>query len=543
MQLKFAVILCFLSFNILYAQVEDVQVVHPVYDFLLHAETRGFLPHYSHASLPLPRNQVIEALKMIRAHYDELDNWEKSTLLRFETEFEIVDRTNAVVFYSSSDSNEVLSSRMFGNDEKFIYHYKDSATNVNILPLGSIDYMRSIEESRSDYVLLGNLGLRLHGTIGGVLGYYLQATNGTVISGKKYVALEDRKLSRNVKFAYLNSDFDFSESHVRFEYNWFYASIGRETRLLGSGINQRLVLSSNAPPEDALSVGARFGSFEYRYTHSSLLALSESDFEFGVRAFIPQKYSATHRFALKPKWGEIAFWESVIYSDRNPDLAYLNPLSFFKNLEHSLHDRDNSMMGGDITIRPFDGLQLKGSYLLDDIIFGEIGKGFWSNKSAYNAGFIFALPGAIDVGAEYARVEPFTFSHFNKQNSMTNDSVLYGTYLLPNSDEFSLLIHWWWGNRYPVSVKFAYMRHGRNIYDSNGNLIKNVGADPLQTNRSEDPRYVTFLAGDKLYLSTLELRAGWEIIRGFNLQGLYSLISQNNEITHRFRLSFRFQDF
>ncbi|MDQ1265391.1 MAG: hypothetical protein QG635_541 [Bacteroidota bacterium] len=525
------------------AQVEHVAISHPVYSFLLHAETRGMLPHYSLSSLPLQRIEIIEALKLIRKNESLLIDNEKSTLELYEIEFEIRQRNNSVVFYSDSDTDEVLSKRMFGNNEKFIYRYKDSSNNVNVSPLASFEGMYKLNADSSSKAVIGNLGIRLFGTIGNTLGYYLQATNGALLTGDREVLLDDNKLHKNVKFSILNSDFDFTESHVRVQYDWFYAIIGRESRLLGAGIHQRLFISDNAPPFDAISLGCRFSNFEYRYTHGSLLGISVSPSGVGSETKIPEKYLAIHRFALKPEWGEIAFWENTIYSGRSPDFAYENPLSFFKSLEHSLHDRDNSMMGLDGTFRLFNGLQIKGSYLLDDIIITRIGTGFWSNKSAWNLGIITSLFGFADVGLEYSRVEPYTFTHFNIQNSMTNDSVVFGSYLLPNSDAIYGKVQLWMGGRYPLSIDLSYMRHGKNVYDGQGNLLKNVGGDPLLVKTPDDSDTVIFLDGILEDIVTIQISAGWEIIRGFNLHGSYTLQSFDGRISNSFRIALKYEDF
>jgi hypothetical protein len=71
----------------------------------------------------------------------------------------------------------------------------------------------------------------------------------------------------------------------------------------------------------------------------------------GVNTIIPPKYVAMHSFTFLPTWGEISFFETMIYS-RTFDLAYLAPLSFLKSLEHSLHDRDNAGMGFTAVVRP-----------------------------------------------------------------------------------------------------------------------------------------------------------------------------------------------
>lgn len=534
-----------------HSQTEHAPVQHPVYQFLLRAEARGLLPHFSLSSLPLQRQEIIAALTQIRSAESRLSHEEVSTLELYETEFEIKKRSNAVVIYSPSDSAQVLSQRMFGSDEKFIYRYKDSTANINISPLGSFEAFAQSGSGKKQNAQLGTLGARISGSVGSSLGYYLQATNSALFGGDKSLVLQNEKYKQNIKFAELGSDMDFSESHIRFQSDWFYAVIGRETQLLGAGLRQKLFISETSPAFDALSLGARFSNFEYRFTHASLLALPESVVEAGFNTYIPYKFAAMHRFALKPSWGEVAFWEGIIYSDRFPDLAYLNPLSFFKSLEHALRDRDNSIMGMDGTVRIFDGLQLKGTFLLDDIIFSKIGTGFWSNKTAWNISISAALPFNLDVGFEYSRIEPYTYSHFNTRNSYTNDGKMLGSYLLPNSDAFVVQTNYWFGGRYPVFLNCFFMRHGENVYNENGELLKNVGADPLitrrppdfETGRPADPETVTFLDGILKKTFGLEVGGGVELARGFNLKALYRLTNSGSGTVHFTRIVFSFEDF
>jgi hypothetical protein len=544
---KILIIIIFLiAIADLRAQVENLPISHPVYDFLLRAETRGFLPHYSLASVPLQRNEITKALELIRKKNSELSDSEINTLKHFLKEFAVVPESRAVLFYSDTDSNQVFSDRMLSDDKKYFYHYYDSSNNVSIKPLVSLDAIYRNGADTSGNVFMGNLGVRLYGSLGEHFGYYLQATNGAVITGDKLIAmLEDERLGQNIKFAELNSDFDFSESHIRFEYDWFYATIGRQSRMLGAGLNQRVFLSTNSPPIDAISMGAKFKTFEYSYTHGSLLALpDDSTKAAGFYTTIPDKYMAMHRFSLRPSWGEISFWENVIYSGRGYDIAYLNPLSFFKSIEHALRDRDNAMMGLDATVRVVSDVQLKGSFILDDIRFEELSTDYWSNKWAWNVAVFTSLIENVDIAVEYAKVKPFMFSHFNPLNSATNDGQIFGGSLLPNSDQVTLLTQWWWGGRYPIKLTVQYRRHGKNIYDDEGNLIFNAGADPFQSNRfGEDSYYAPFLEGDREDFLSLMLQGGMELWRGFNLHGIYQYRNLDENDSHSFRMIFRFEDF
>ncbi len=542
--IKNILILFFCTF-IVNAQVEHIPVSHPVYNYLIQQEAKGLLPHFSSDQLPLKRSEIIEALKQIRIQTPDLNGYELKALELFEIEFEIVQRHNTVVFYSKSDTNQILIKGLASEDEKFFYHFRDSSNSVNLLPLANLDYSGYRSDTLTSYALMGNLGFRLHGSLSNMVGYYLQVTNGTLFSGNKTIALLDHRLHQNIKFSELNSDFDFTESHVSFCYDWFNASIGRETRLNGSGLTQRLFVSTTSPPIDGFTLGAHFSNFRYTHSSYSLLGLPDSSLmKVGFKTYLTSKILAMHKFTILPEWGEISFWDAVLYSGRGYDVSYLNPLSFYKSLEHANRDRDNSMMGFDWTIRPSKGIQITGSFLLDDIIFSEIGTGYWSNKTAFNLGFSYASSLGM-AGVEYARVEPYTFTHFNPENTYTNDKQLIGSNIFPNSDQFSLLMRFYWlGNRYPWTIRLAYLRHGENVYDNNSKLIKNVGSDPAIVRGSNDAFYVTFLDGTRVDAKILELNFAYEIIRGFSLNFLLFYKNQTNGTSYtNFRMIFSFSDF
>jgi hypothetical protein len=544
-EIKKIIILFLLLFAIdINAQVENLTIRHPVYDFLLQLENKGLLQHESLSDIPISIGEIKEILTTAYENREDLNKSEKRTLNLYLEEFNIIDREDAVVFYSETEKDQLFFDDIFSSKEKFIYHYDRNSTNISIIPLSEIDFKYSMRDPEDQNFLIAALGTRISGTIDNRLGYNLQVTNGSLFSGERSLAVEDPKYGKNIKFAVLEDDVDITESHVNFKYKWFEAGIGRENRMLGAGLQQNLFISDNSPAFDALTLAAHFKSFEYKYFHGSLLALPEESVNpSGFNVFIPSKYVAIHRFAVRPCWGEIAFWENVVYTDREPDLAYLNPFSFFKSVEHSLRDRDNSVMGLDASFRFLHRFQLKGSYLLDDIIFSKIGTGFWSNKTAWNIALIGDLGFGLNAGVEYTRVEPYTYSHFNYQNSMTHDGLMYASNILPNSERFASQIHYWWGGRYPLKLNLSYTRHGNNILDSEGNLIKNVGGDPLQTRRIEDPETVTFLDGDLQEIFVAELSAGFEIVRGLNVHGIIQYRDINGNSDYSLRTLIRLYDF
>ena len=536
----------FLSSISLFSQVEHTPIVHPVYTFLTRMEARGLLGHTSLSQLPLQRKQVIEALKSIQQSSD-LSEMEQNTLARFVREFRVIERKNATVFSSRSDSIQVLSTEMFDETaEKLIFFFADTSNMISIYPLISIEPIAVKAANESDNLsgILGQIGARVHGSIGDNFGYFLQTTNGTVLQGDRSVALEIPRLSQNIKFTKFNSDFDFTESHIRFQKDWFYGVIGRENRLVGAGYFQRTFLSDNAPPMDAIQVGASFEKFEYRFTHASLLGIPIGSVTAGFSTVIPPKHLAMSRFSYRPTWGEFSFVQSTLYSQRNFDLAYLNPLTFLKSVEHSLRDRDNSMLGFDATIRPLNRVQIRASFLMDDVSFSTLNTDWWHNKFSSTLGVMYATPLGSDVVIEYTRNSPYVFTHFNVQNSMTNDGIAFSGYVPPNSDILSFqTVNWWLGNRYPITLSASYQRYGKNIFDSTGALVFNAGGDVLQTRRPLDSEFVKFLEGDVQKILTFQGSIGYEIIRGFSLHTVVKAQTINDETRLTGQFIFRFEDF
>ena len=537
-----SIILFIYSFSAI-SQVENVPVVNnPVYDFLLQIETKGILPYYTLSQLPLQKKTIISALKLARENDSLLTNIEKKVLTKFEKEYQIVPNDRAVAIYTKTDTNSVFSSKILQDYDKSFYYYADSNSNVTIIPLASAEVFMSDNAIEGiNNLLMGTLGFRLSGTLSDQFGYYFQFVNSAVLKGDSSLALIDNRYATSKQFTFYKHDADMSESHIAYQKDWFYASIGRETRLFGAGLDQRLIINNAVSPVfDAITLKAKFRTFEYTFSHNSLLNFPESG-NVGAFATIPPKYTAKNSFTFLPSWGEVSFFQSVIYA-RNVDLAYLNPLGFLKTLETNLGERDNVDMGFTAVVRPLKNLQIKATWFLDDLKFSEIGNNYWGNKTAWNIAAITSIIPNINFGLEYTRAEPYVFSHFNSQNSATTDSVLFCSTIQPNSDRITALLNFWWGQRYPLQIKYSHTRHGKNIYDTEGNLIKNVGGDALISNRYTDSYYVAFLDGDVDYSNRIDISLGYEIFRGFSCHFSFSNF-KTDRYNNYFRFIFRIYDF
>lgn len=556
----------------LWAQVEHIPIAHPIYAGLMRWEAQGLLPSdISTSVLPLQRREIIAALKSVRGHDSALSEAERSVLMRFEREFGIVSVERAQLFPKDSTSKALLFAHLFDDDEKNLYFIQDSVLTVRLIPFIRVEarWQSGVEtavmpttggppvERDKTTAILAALGGRASGTVAGMLGFTLQAQTGRTLGGTPLFLYDDPQLNQSVQFRVGDHRFfESTESHVRFEKDWFYAIAGREARQMGAGYGMRSLMSAQALPMDAVTLGARFHGFEYRATHYTLLGQPEPNpLSHGAQTPIADKYLAHHRFAFREAWGEIGVSELVIYSRRNIDLAYALPVSFFRNITNDLRDRDNFQIAFDGTVRPLSGVQFKSTFLLDDLSFPRISQSWWANKWAWNIG-VMVLPSAFgwyapfDATLEYSRVEPYTYTHFDRQNAAVNDGILFAGHLLPNSDELMAQVRYWYGARYPITLRAVWQRHGNNILDANGVLVRNVGSDPLQTLRRDtltfapiDSERTTFLDGAPDNRFIITLTAGLEIVRQWNIQFRCQYALINSVPQPGASLSLRFEDF
>ncbi len=504
-----------LSFSILIAgvaraQPEYVPLSHPIYSFLNYLAVRGDLPYWSTAQLPVSRARVRQWLQAVDTA--RLPQAVRPIWRRYYQEFAPLPSQRRTIFPTASDTLPLFWDGLAGDAEKFVVYYQDTVSTVALEPLGSLEGWFRWADGDKHTALLAQGGFRVYGDFEQQLGYFLQITNGTLLDGDRSVALQDPMLRKNVKFSLLRSDFDFTESHVRYRKDWFFIDVGRMRRKLGAGVFTGLFTDPNALPYDAVSAGVLTDRVRYTAQIASLIANPVSDVAVGVATEIPPKFYVYHRFAYHWEWGAVGFNEGLIFSGRALDFAYLTPLSFLKSLEHSLRDRDNSFMGVDVEYQPFAGFRAYGGFFLDDIIFGNIGKGYWSNKTAWNVGVNLAA-GTFQFATEYTRVEPYTFTHFNYQNTPTHDSVIITANLPPNADRWTVALWWWWQQRYPVQIQLTSIRHGENLYDSSGTLLRNVGGDVWRSRRHQDAETVRFLDGKLVRRFQLSLQVGYEIRR------------------------------
>lgn len=339
--------------------------------------------------------------------------------------------------------------------------------------------------SSSSAFLLARPSVRAMGSFGGGFGYAIDLSNGARIRGaSSMIARTDPVLERTLKFGIEDSAFfDRYIGYVQYQTDWLRIRYGREAMQFGFSPIDNFVHSIDAPLLDGLLIDVPYKSFRFTMTHS---AANGTD---TLGKAVPGKFIATHRVAFDPApWLSMSLSDMIVYWGRGLDFAYLNPLAFFVSAGLGTPERnanDNSIIAFDISVRPFNGTMIYGSFVADDLNFGSIGDTSIAgnnNKFAYQLGASQLLGGTAGsagrtlISAEYARIDPFTFSHRSMNASYTTLGAPIGYNMQSNSDRVALQLRHWFTARTFVRIDVDYTRHGDNILDSTGRIV--MGEDP-----------------------------------------------------------------
>jgi hypothetical protein len=497
-----------------HAQVENVPANHRVYDFLQRMEVKQILPSYHGTVIPISRKKIAEYIDILEGHRGDLRGTDLALLDLYRLEF------SYDLGLGIQQHTELLGGREFRgrfadiatHKQKYLYTWTDDYnSSLFIDALAAIEH-RSRSGDQSANLTLMEAGGRIRGTLGGRIGYYLDGING-VATGDRNFALEDQRLLTNSNFRLIGNDYyDESMGYVRVDATWFGFQAGRERLLWRESYGHSLILSNNPPMFDFLRFDASYGVVNYNFIHGWIM---------GPREFIEyspdhramphndQKYFVAHRveFSLLQNRLQIGLNETLIYARESPELGYLNPVSFLISTERNLGDRDKLMLGIDFAMRPVRDIELKFGALFDDIHFGRSFTRSWDNRWAIHGGVYYADPLGlqdVDFFLDYTRIEPYVYAHHRSPDRYyAHTDFGLGHPLGPNSDDIVMRIayrpQWQW----QVSLEFQRERHGGNIVDAGGNVIRNVGGDLLFPFRpgidSREKRFLDGVATENFY--------------------------------------------
>ena len=511
------------------AQPEIVPAEHRVYDWLADQRVAGHLPEYRHETLPYDRLTVRQHLDSLAVREADLGPSGRYWLDEFRREFfEPLDRVHSYVGDGQAGVLDLEAERTW-------LYVRDDDWRVSVWGEGAL-------EGRTAEGVLGPSGRP--GPAGGAsrsarltfeaswrdrVGLYTSTVNGTQVSGDASVLLADPRLAplyfvardpTNVQGA-----FDQTTASVRVVGGPFSAEIANERLRFGASADAPMLLTDNADYLPFVRLGLKTRSVTVQAVHASLnspsrtVASDDGDLFFES----PDRFLAMHRLEVQPVgWFSAAFTEAVVYGRRGPEIAYLNPLFPVEAAEHTLWDRDNVLFTLEATVRPARGLEVYGTWLVDDLATATLGDASYGNKWGLQGGAQLAL-GATGVTAfgEYTRIEPYTYTHRFQEdgfffNSYAHNDFGLGHPIGPNADQWLAGVQAWLPFRAHGRVSARYRRQGRNPVDAAG-AVTNVGGDVNDGRAPEDGKK-RFLDGDLFQGPGLQAALEVEPARGVALR-------------------------
>ncbi len=260
---------------------------------------------------------------------------------------------------------------------------------------------------------------------------------------------------------------------------------GHDRNFIGNGMRS-MVLSDFSNNYTFLKLNTRVGRVNYQNLFAELKdvpALNPAGTGAGLQ--IPNKYLAFHHLSVNitPSLN-IGLWESIIFDrgdsiSRGFDLAYLNPVIFYRAVEQNLGSPDNALLGMDFRWNFLKHFQLYGQLVIDEFIYKNImaGNGWWGNKQAGQLGlkYVNALGVRnLDLQAEFNTARPFTYSHEERRSNYAHYGLPLAHPLGANFREVIGSLHYRPQPKLQLSIRGFVARRGIDSSKSSRNFGSNI---------------------------------------------------------------------
>lgn len=521
-----------------FAQVENVQLNHPVYIFLKEMYVKGLVDYIKEDDPVMSRFEIIKLLKQIKINESSLSTTEKNLLNKYLTELDDdLNPESATQLFNPNNNFISDLPEMFSQKVKYLYGYKEDGNNIFLEWLGHFYHGQRFSPTPTNNANLYDIGFRMRGTVFNHLGYNLTVIKGGVSGNDKIAESIEPKLLSNYKW--VENLENIRNYGFNYGYLKFYTSptekmdlsvqLGREDVTFGYGYGSKLVISGENPTLDFIKFNFDYGVIHFTSLHASTVGNFSNDINQRYT-----KYLALNRLKLSFKnLFDFGIGETMIYSGRGIELGYLSPLAFYKFIEMDLQDRDNGTLWMDFQTNFLKNLQFQATFYLDENILSNLQDlERYTNKTAYQLNTFWYEPFSINdlsLILEYTKIRPYVYTHRDPKNTYSAFGTNIGHRIGPNADEIMFRANYNLSDRIRLTGEYRFTRKGNNVYDENGNLIKNVGEDIFLSHPDIlENKTAKFLDGERINTSHFILGMRIEPIREFYFDIYFNYVSTKN---------------
>ncbi len=470
-------------------------------------------------------------------------------------EFQSIDsnKENQREYYPANTAWYKFKKSIYAYPSAF-FSIKNKDLTLIINPVLGFSGGKDYRNSRSTFQ--NTRGIEVRGRIDGKVGFYSYLTENQFRFPNYYNQIIDSTgvipgNGFHKPFGSNAHDFFMARGYITFSPTKHIGmQFGHDQNFIGNGYRS-LILSNFSNPYLFLKINTKIWRFNYQNLFTQLTDFTRQSADGkGVKP----KYFVNHYLGIKLfKTLDIGLFESVIY-DRSDsthkgsfDINYLNPVIFYRAIEHNLNSSDNVIVGMDWKWNFKKRFSFYGQFVLDEFVKNEMihRTGSWVNKFGVQTGLkyinAFTVNG-LDLQVEYNLVRPYTYTHFKQSQNYVNYNQALAHPFGANFKEGIFIAKYQPAYRLFIETGFIYVMKG---LDSN-NSAKHFGGNILTTYQNRpNEKGLKIGQGVKTNYSIFFFNASYMLYHNFwidaraNIRAVKSDLAKYQSNTNWFQLGLR----
>lgn len=384
---------------------------------------------------------------------------------------------------------------------KYIYRKKPDFANVDVpdfdFHVSPVLYFSGSLDSKSDVNPYINLrGLELRGMVDRKVGFYAFIGENQAVLAPYVTQEKNRTLAiphEGFWKGFKTNGVDFFQARGYIDFNvskHIYMQFGHDRMFVGNGMRS-LIWSDYAAPQLYMRANVKVWKINYLFQLNRMVANVNGNTTGLSQGKYPEKFVALHHVSFNiGRKLNIGLFETVVFSPDDSlvdgssfEWNYLNPVIFYRAIEHQFGSSDNVIVGADFKWNLVRNVSLYGQVIVDEFLLSEVkkGDGWWGNKFGFQAGakYMNALGVSnLDLQVETNIVRPYTYSHNTLYGNYSNYKQAIAHPLGANFNEVAGTVRYQPIARLNLSARLFYIRTGK---DGPG---ENWGSDILKNNSS-----------------------------------------------------------
>ena len=442
----------------------------------------------------------------------------------------------------TNESRKPVLKYFYKKKSDLLFVDEDPDFDLHVNP---VLYLGVGKDSDSDDLLFVNTrGVELRGMLDKKIGFYMfiaenqvrlpSYVTGTVKNNPSlgyYPVIPHEGYWKTFKD---NQGYDFFQArgYISFEATrHLNLQFGHDRFFIGNG-QRSLILSDNAPPALFLKGNVKVWRLNYMFLINRMFGdVNSVSVGSTKRGRYPDKFVALHHLSVNiGKKLNVGVFESVVFNSTDSstfELSYLNPVIFYRAIEHQAGSLDNVILGADFKWNAFKGVSVYGQFVLDEFLLDNFkeGNGWWANKWALQTGVkyydAFGVSN-LDLQGEVNVVRPYTYSHNTQYGSYSNYLQPIAHPLGANFKEVIGIMRYQPLPRLNVTGKIYMIQMGRDTTDVSwgSDIIKNY-------NLREQDFGNTISQGVRNNIIFATLSASWQLKHNLFIEG--NIVIRNSE--------------